>query len=86
MANAVVFVEKRNDAIKLQGMHGWQTAKQVKDLQVGDTIKWNYGYTSEVIELIPSKTGKMIDVILRSNDSGNIGSRRMGANRLVAIA
>ena len=46
--------------IKLQGIYGEQPAKHVKDLRVGDIIQWNFGYTSTVVELIPSKTGKMI--------------------------
>ena len=72
--------------IKLQGIYGEQEAKPVKDLQIGDTIKWNYGATSTVVDLKPSKTGKTIEVILKSNSSGKIGSRKMGANRLVAFA
>lgn len=72
--------------VKLIGVYGQQKAKQVQELQIGDTIKWNYGYTSEVVELIPSKTGKTYTVKLKSNESGTIGDRKMGATRLVAIA
>lgn len=72
--------------IKLQGIPAKQAAKAVKDLQIGDTIKWNYGYTSEVVELIPSKTGKMITAMLRSDTDNIVRPRKMGADRLVAIA
>ena len=72
--------------MKLQGVPGEQKAKAVKNLQIGDTIKWNYGYTSVVVDLIPSKTGKTIECFLKSNSDGNIRSRKMGAERLVAIA
>ena len=72
--------------IKLQGIYGEQAAKPVKDLKIGDTIKWNFGATSVVVDMIPSKTGKTIEVILKSNSTGNINSRKMGANRLVAVA
>jgi len=73
--------------IKLQGMYGQQKAKAVKELAIGDTVMWNYGYTSKVVDLIPSKTGKMVDVILQdSYNNGNPYPRRMGANRLIAIA
>lgn len=73
--------------IKLQGMYGQQNAKAVKDLKIGDTVMWNFGYTSKVVDLIPSKTGKMIDVILQdSYNNGNPYPRRMGATRLVAVA
>lgn len=72
--------------IKLQGIYTRQTSKAVKDLKIGDTIKWNYGYTSEVVELIPSKTGKTITAMLRSNTDNIVRPRKMGAERLVAIA
>lgn len=72
--------------IKLQGIHTEQAAKAVRELKIGDTIKWNYGYTSEVVELIPSKTGKTITAMLRSNTDNVVRSRKMGADTLVAIA
>lgn len=84
MSNTVIIVEKRNDAIKLQGIYGWQKAKPVKEIKAGDTLKWNFGYTSKVIDILQSKTGKTYIVTTRSTDSGHIYERRMGANRLVA--
>lgn len=51
-----------------------------------DVIVWNYGYTSTVVDLIPSKTGKTITCMLKSNQDGVIRERKMGAERLVAIA
>ena len=69
--------------IKLQGIYGEQPAKYVKDLRVGDIIKWNFGYTSTVVELIPSKTGKMI--LCKLLENGTIYERRMGSERLVVI-
>ena len=44
--------------VKLQGIYNKQEAKAVKELKTGDVIMWNYGYTSTVVDLIPSKTGK----------------------------
>lgn len=76
---------KMGRTIKLQGVYGEQSAKPVKDLKPGDVIRWNFGYTSTVIELIPSKTGKTITAMLQSDESGNILPRKMGADRLVAI-
>lgn len=73
------------NTIKLQGIYGEQKAKPVKELKIGDIIKWNFGYTSTVVDLIPTKTGKQITCILKSNQSGNINARRMGADRLVAF-
>lgn len=74
------------NTIKLQGIYGQQEAKPVKELKIGDVIKWNYGYTSTVVDLIPTKTGKQITCVLKSNQSGEIRPRRMGADRLVVIA
>ena len=73
------------NTIKLQGISGQQKATATKDLKVGDVIIWNYGYKSEVVEIVPSKTGKMITFMLRSFESGNINPRKMGADRLVVI-
>ena len=72
--------------VKLQGIYNKQEAKAVKELKTGDVIMWNYGYTSTVVDLIPSKTGKTITCLLKSNQDGVVRERKMGAERLVAIA
>lgn len=69
--------------IKLQGIYGMLEAKMVKDLVVGDVITWNYGYQSKVIELIPSKSGKTVNLILQSLSDGIIRNRAMRASSLV---
>lgn len=74
------------NTVKLQGIYGQQKGTAVKNLKIGDVIVWNYGYKSEVMELIPSKTGKTITAILKSLESGNVNSRKMGADRLVVVA
>lgn len=71
--------------VKLQGIHGQHEGTAVKNLKVGDVIVWNYGYKSEVMEIIPSKTGKTVTVILKSLESGNVNPRKMGAERLVVV-
>lgn len=71
--------------IKLQGISGKQEGTATKNLKIGDVIIWNYGYKSEVVEIIPSKTGKTITFMLKSFESGNINSRKMGAERLVVV-
>ena len=73
------------NTVKLQGIYGAQKGTPTKDLKVGDVIVWNYGYKSEVVEIIPSKTGKTITFMLRSLESGNINHRKMGADRLVVV-
>ena len=72
--------------VKLQGIYNKQEAKAVKELKTGDVIMWNYGYTSTVVDLIPSKTGKTITCLLKSNQDGVVRERKMGVERLVAIA
>lgn len=74
-----------SNTIKLQGISGQQTGTATKDLKIGDVIIWNYGYRSEVVEILPSKTGKTITFMLRSFESGNINARKMGADRLVVV-
>lgn len=70
--------------MKLQGIYGEVKSKAVKDLKIGDVITWNYGYKSEVIDLIPSKTGKTVKVMLKSLQDGIIRERKMNATRQVA--
>ena len=69
--------------IKLQGIYGKKEAKEVKDSKIGDVITWNYGYQSEVVEMIPSKTGKTFTVMLKSLSDGIIRDRKMKATTLV---
>lgn len=69
--------------IKLLGVYGSQEGKEVKDLKIGDIITWNYGYQSEVIEMIPSKTGKTFTVMLKSLSDGIVRGRKMKATTLV---
>ena len=78
-------VDYMTNTVKLQGIHGAQKGTPTKNLKVGDVIVWNYGYKSEVVEIIPSKTGKTITFMLKSFESGNISPRKMGADRLVVI-
>ena len=73
------------NTVKLQGIHGAQKGTPTKELKVGDVLIWNYGYKSEVMEIIPSKTGKTFTFMLKSLESGNISPRKMGADRLVVV-
>lgn len=73
------------NTVKLQGIYGQQPGTPVKNLKIGDILIWNFGYKSEVIELIPSKTGKTITAMLKSFESGEISPRKMGAQRLVVV-
>ena len=73
------------NTVKLQGIYGEKKGTPTKDLIIGDIIVWNFGYKSEVVDIIPSKTGKTITFMLKSLESGNVNSRKMGADRLVVI-
>lgn len=64
---------------------GKKPAKTVGELKIGDVIMWNFGATSTVVELIPTKSGKSIKCILQSNQDGIIRDRMMRVDRLVAI-
>ena len=73
------------NTVKLQGIYGAKEGTPTKDLKVGDVLIWNYGYKSEVVEILPSKTGKTITFMLKSLESGKITPRKMGADRLVVV-
>lgn len=73
------------NTIKLQGISGQHEGTEAKNLKIGDVIVWNYGMKSEVVEIIPSKTGKTITFMLKSHQDGEIRSRKMGAERLVVV-
>lgn len=73
------------NTIKLQGIGEQQEGTATKNLKIGDVIVWNYGMKSEVVEIMPSKTGKTITFMLKSHQDGEIRSRKMGAERLVVV-
>ena len=68
----------------LQGI-GSVPAKAAQELQRGDIIRWNYGYTSTVLDLIPSASGKTVTAVLLENQSGKTVQRKLGSARLVGI-
>lgn len=62
----------------LQGI-GKHPAIEAKDLQIGMTMVWNFGYTSVVKAIEFSKTGKTLTV------TSDKGTRKITATRLVAV-
>ena len=82
---AVIWMGQPSGTVKLQGIPGYLKGTPVKHLRPGDVIMWNYGYTSTVIMVEASRTGKTYTVTLKSSDTGNIGPRKMGAERLVVL-
>lgn len=73
------------NTVKLQGISGQQAGTRAKDLKIGDVCVWNYGMKSEVMEIIPSKTGKTFIFKMKSFSDGVIRERKMGANTLVVV-
>lgn len=71
-------------SIQLQDV-GKRHAINTAELQIGDTILWNFGYKSQVVGIHPTKSGKQIDFDLKSTEDEVVRTRRMGRNRLVAI-
>ena len=68
--------------IHLQGV-GKTSAKPASEFAVGDSMMWNDGYTSEVIEIV-GETAKFVTVALRGETYDRI-ERRLKKSRLVAI-
>lgn len=60
-------------------------AVEAKDLKPGMITVWNGGFTEEVLDVEPSKSGKTIKVKIKSDSSDYVGTRTMKADRLVAI-
>ena len=73
------------NTVKLQGIYGQQAGTAAKNLKIGDVIIWNFGYKSEVVDLIPSKTGKTITTMLKSLEDGKIRPRKMCADALIVV-
>jgi hypothetical protein len=74
--------------VHLQGI-GKTTAKYSKDIRIGDILVWNFGYTSEVIDLRFTKSGKTIIATLKTVSEytkvSNITDRQLRCNSLVAF-
>lgn len=68
--------------VQLQGV-GKRPAVKAADLEPGMTIMWNFGYTSTVIEVVPSKTGKSLTI--RTESNGKTYTRKTTPDRLFAI-
>lgn len=69
--------------IRLQGI-GWYNAIEAKSVIIGDTIIHNFGETSDVVSISPSKSGKTINYTVRSA-SGKLFDCKTTTNRLFAV-
>lgn len=70
--------------MRLQGI-GLCEAVAASNLKVGDVVIWNYGYKSQVVDIIPSKTGKTATFKMLSLGSGEVHDRKMNMSRPVVI-
>ena len=70
--------------IHLQGI-GDVPACPTGELKAGDRLMWNYGYIYAVVAIRPSPSGKTYEVDERSEENGKVYTRRLNADRLVAI-
>jgi len=71
--------------IHLQGV-GWVPAKLGSDLQVGDVLMWNFGYTGTIKDITPSKSGKTLQVVTVSSFDGKEYTRKMSASAQYGVA
>jgi hypothetical protein len=71
--------------IKLQGIHTPQKAIPAAELKPGMVTVWNFGYTSTVKSVEPTKSGKSVKCVIISDESGNEHARTMRADRLVGV-
>lgn len=69
--------------IKLQGISAPQPAIEARELKPGMTRLYNFGETSEIVSVTPSKTGKSVTVTVLEN--GKEFTHRMNAGTLVAV-
>lgn len=73
-----------NNQIHLQGI-GKVQAIPAKELKIGTVMMWNYGYTSEVLEITPLKSGKTIRVKMLEHSDNKEYMRDFRIDSLVAI-
>ena len=70
--------------VQIQGI-GARPAVPAEQLRAGMIILWNYGYTSTVVSVVPSSSGKTLTLTTR-NAAGKEFSRKTTRSRLFAIA
>lgn len=74
--------------IQLQSI-GNVEAKPAADFSKGEKMGWNFGYRSEILEIVKETKSFITFKLNNINPDGTItdyiGERRLGKNRLVAI-
>lgn len=59
--------------------------KHVRELHIGDTIRWRYGDTDVVVGLAPGQSADTITCQLCDPSTGSVTEREMPADLLVAV-
>ena len=67
----------------LQGI-GWHKAKPLGDIVIGDSVVYNYGSRSEVVDVEKSKSGTSVILTVESKGARYTGRSRR-ASTLVAV-
>lgn len=70
--------------MRLQGV-GLVDGTAAKNIKIGDILMWNFGATTVVKNVIPSKTGKTVVIVEYSNSGKKDYTRKLGSERLVCI-
>lgn len=78
-------VRQFDGKVKLQGIPGERDAYSTKNLRPGDIIGYNFGYTSKVVSVTPSKSGKSYTLVVKSSSTGEEFTRKTSPDRLWAI-
>lgn len=68
------------------GSIGDVNAYKVENIQKGDILLWNYGYTSKVKSIEPSASGKSYKITTVSSETGKEYQQTMRKGRMLAIA
>lgn len=68
------------------GSIGEVNAYKVENIQKGDILLWNYGYTSKVKSIEQSNSGKSYKITTISSETGEEYQRTMRKGRLLAVA
>jgi|TARA_R110002167_G_scaffold239503_1_gene444606 hypothetical protein len=68
------------NAMRLQSI-GFVLGTQAKEVKVGDSLMWNFGSKSNVLEIV-KETAKTI-IFKTVGENGYIGERRLKKDRLV---
>ena len=80
---------KMTQTVQLQSV-GNIEAKEAQEFKIGESMMWNFGYTSEILSVIKETKTQIIfgmnSVDPSGKSNGQTYERRLKKNRLVAIA